>query len=241
MSTNEKPHPTFNAYPDQDCPCGSGQLLRNCCGQPGAIPRNIILEHKALDAKKCDQLVSYYETRKKQWLQVNQTSLEGGKYVQDKQRITQTVDQGKYQKYIDRLIESSLTRILNKHFQKTLYWYERPHVLYYKEGGKYSAHSDSENHNTIIDSWVKVIDRDYSILLYLADDFEGGELLFNRFGFRYKPRRGDLVVFPSDQRYIHTAEPVTNGNRYAIVSWCSVAESERRFAMPENARLVASQ
>jgi len=239
MTADKMLHPSFNAHPDESCPCDSGQLLRDCCGRAGVIPKNIILEHEAIDARKCEQLVSYYETRKKHWLQVNQTTLEGGKYVRDEQRITQTVDQGKYQKTIDKLIETHLTRILSKHFQKTLYWYERPHVLYYMAGGKYDVHADAENHNTLVDSWIKARDRDYSILVYLTDDFEGGELLFNRFGFRYKPKRGDLVVFPSDNRYLHTAEPVTSGHRYAIVSWCSVAESERKFEMPANARLVA--
>ena len=60
------------------------------------------------------------------------------------------------------------------------------------------------------------------MLIYLNDDFKGGMLRFDRFNYRVKPRAGMAVLFPSDCRYIHEAENVTDGVRYAIVSWASV-------------------
>jgi predicted 2-oxoglutarate/Fe(II)-dependent dioxygenase YbiX len=83
------------------------------------------------------------------------------------------------------------------------------------------------------------MDRDYSMLFYVNDDYEGGHINCLMFNYRYEPRRGDLVLFPSDHRYVHTAEPVTRGNRYAIVSWAAVKESRKvKMGPPASAHMV---
>lgn len=58
-----------------------------------------------------------------------------------------------------------------------------------------------------------------SAILYLNDDYEGGELEFVAFGEKYKPKAGTLVLFPSNYAYTHIAHPVTSGTKYAIVTW----------------------
>lgn len=63
--------------------------------------------------------------------------------------------------------------------------------------------------------------RDISLLIYLRDDFEGGELHFKRLNYSLKPKAGMLVWFPSDVRFEHMAKPVTHGNRLAIISWAT--------------------
>ena len=56
----------------------------------------------------------------------------------------------------------------------------------------------------------KIEDRDYSMLLYLNDDFEGS-LRFEFFNFTYQPRKGDLLIFPSNCLYLHEARKVEEG------------------------------
>ena len=58
-------------------------------------------------------------------------------------------------------------------------------------------------------------------MLYLSDDFEGGAVAFTKLGYTVQPKAGMLVAFPSDERYLHEAQPVISGTRYAIVSWAS--------------------
>jgi predicted 2-oxoglutarate/Fe(II)-dependent dioxygenase YbiX len=43
-----------------------------------------------------------------------------------------------------------------------------------------------------------------------------------------------LVYFPSDNRYLHTALPVTKGTRHAIVSWISQHGVEKLRPPPED-------
>jgi len=58
-----------------------------------------------------------------------------------------------------------------------------------------------------------------SAILYLNDDYEGGEVEFVAFNEKYKPKAGTLILFPSNYAYTHIAHPVTKGTKYAIVTW----------------------
>ena len=58
-------------------------------------------------------------------------------------------------------------------------------------------------------------------LLYLNDDFSGGELYFPQHeNFTIKPRPGLLAVFSGDENHLHGVTPVNDGTRYAFsVFW----------------------
>ena len=44
---------------------------------------------------------------------------------------------------------------------------------------------------------------EYAVLLYLNDDYEGGEIYFPDYDLKIKPEIGDLIFFPGTQRYMH--------------------------------------
>lgn len=106
-------------------------------------------------------------------------------------------------------------------------WFERPQILRYSAGGKYDPHADAENMDAKTRQWFRSQDRDISVLLYLNDDYEGGELGFDKLGYEFKPEAGMLVAFPSDHRYLHAARPTLSGTRYVIVSWAAVLGTPR--------------
>jgi predicted 2-oxoglutarate/Fe(II)-dependent dioxygenase YbiX len=86
---------------------------------------------------------------------------------------------------------------------------ESYNLLRYQTGEEYKSHYDGG----IADQ------RSISPILYLNDDYEGGELEFTNFGLKIKPEAGSLFIFPSNFPYSHIAHPVTNGTKYAIVTW----------------------
>lgn len=59
------------------------------------------------------------------------------------------------------------------------------------------------------------------MLLYLNDDYEGGELCFPRQGITIRPEKGMVVMFPSNFQYPHQAFEVRKGVKYVVVSWFS--------------------
>jgi predicted 2-oxoglutarate/Fe(II)-dependent dioxygenase YbiX len=87
-------------------------------------------------------------------------------------------------------------------------------LLRYGPGQGYSEHVDSMPGSSSIYG-----QRLLSALLYLNDDFEGGELHFSRQGLTYNPEAGSLVLFPSNFCFPHASLPVHKGNKYAVVTW----------------------
>ncbi len=224
----------YTAATDSDnCPCGSQHSFANCCNKdPSSPPKGVVLIQHAVPDKTCDNLVKYLKNQPKQWLEIIQGNDASGNTVsvKDPSRRTEAIHLGKFRKKISMIVEKNLKQIIQDQLGATLQWYEAPDVMYYSAGGLYQTHSDSENFNSAAGVWQKFSDRDYSLLIYLSDDFEGGQLSFNRFGYSHTPQKGDLIFFPSDNRYLHTADPVTAGNRYVIVSWCATKESNKHFS-----------
>lgn len=90
-------------------------------------------------------------------------------------------------------------------------FFEHYNFLKYSEGTEYKAHYDSGGTATI--------HRYLSAILYLNDDYEGGELEFVNFNVKIKPAKGTLILFPSNYAYAHVAHPVKSGTKYALVTW----------------------
>jgi predicted 2-oxoglutarate/Fe(II)-dependent dioxygenase YbiX len=107
---------------------------------------------------------------------------------------------------------------------------ESPQFLYYNVGGKYDLHNDSEDF--INGTLERVCERDVTILLYLNDDYEGGELELPDWGCKFKPKAGTLIAFPSYIDFSHRVHPVTSGQRYNLVSW--ICTNDRIYERPYN-------
>lgn len=87
--------------------------------------------------------------------------------------------------------------------------HEHYNALKYSGGQEYKAHYDGGTDTG----------RGISALVYLNEDFDGGEIEFVNFGVKIKPQKGMLILFPSNYAYSHIAHPVTLGTKYALVTW----------------------
>lgn len=126
---------------------------------------------------------------------------------------------------LNDIVQSSVSQFINPFYGVQVRDWEAVHILHYGVGGHYTAHVDAETlykDEDGRDYWEKTLDRDLSIVYFLNDDFEGGELKFSELDVRVAPQAGTLVCFPSDHNYIHGVVPVTSGHRYSIVTWLRV-------------------
>lgn len=106
---------------------------------------------------------------------------------------------------------------LKQYYHQNLKQVEIPQFLCYDINGKYDVHNDSED---FIDGKLKrIANRDLTILAYLNDDYEGGELEFPDFGLKIKPKENMVIVFPSYYEFQHKVNPVTDGKRYTLAAW----------------------
>jgi hypothetical protein len=78
-------------------------------------------------------------------------------------------------------------------------------------------HADSQN----MDGTPKDGCSDFhvSAVVYLNDNFEGGELVFPKIKYSYKPVAGSCIMFPSNIEYSHYVASVTSGERLALPFW----------------------
>ncbi len=98
-------------------------------------------------------------------------------------------------------------------------------------GGYHSRHADNCRQNEQGD-WVAnhTPQRDVSAIYYLNDAFEGGEIVFERAQLVVKPRRGLLLVFPSDGDHQHEVLAVRSGVRHTMPIWFT---KQQRYALAD--------
>jgi len=208
----------------------AGTQIRNGQREEAIVPPGIIIIRDFLNAETCKQITDFADNKGGQILQVMfRDPLTGEVKTQpDQGRKTEYVNIKGLERDLSGLLETACRSILTPHYQIDIEWYEKPTMLRYGPGGKYEHHSDSENWDAVARTWNRFCDRAYSLLIYLNEDFTGGSLYYQNFDFRLAPTTGTLVAFPSDHRYVHRAEPVASGTRYAIVSWV-VVKGRRSF------------
>ena len=56
-----------------------------------------------------------------------------------------------------------------------------------------------------------------SILLFLNDDYEGGQFFVA--DKEYETKKGSAIVFPSNFMFPHEVKEVTSGERWSVVTW----------------------
>jgi hypothetical protein len=98
------------------------------------------------------------------------------------------------------------------------------HVVYYEafnfvkyegEGTHFNIHAD---HGPAYNCTV-------SAVIYINDDYEGGEIEFPRLDkYVHKPRVGDIAVFPSNYIYEHASLPMKSGTKYCVVVMTDINE-----------------
>ena len=88
-------------------------------------------------------------------------------------------------------------------------------VKYEGEGSHFNVHAD---HGPAYNCTV-------SAVIYINDDYEGGELKFPRLdNLIYKPRIGDIVLCPSNYIYEHASLPIKSGTKYCVVVMTDINE-----------------
>ena len=106
--------------------------------------------------------------------------------------------------------------------------FELTKVLHYAVGQRFAPHFD------FIDPATKGFageleargQRLATFLVYLNDDYEGGETEFKAIGLRHRGRRGDALLFANvdlagnpDRRTLHAGLPPTRGEKWVLSQW----------------------
>jgi len=84
-------------------------------------------------------------------------------------------------------------------------------------GGGYHVWHDENSgvaHATRVAVWM----------VYLNDDYEGGETEFLYYKRRIQPKKGTLLIWPAGLTHAHRGGLVLSGNKYVVTGWYHVTE-----------------
>lgn len=83
----------------------------------------------------------------------------------------------------------------------------------YRAGASMGKHTDSYG----ADSPATI-----SVVCYLNDDYEGGEIIFQDQNIIIKPNAGDIVIFPSKPPFFHQSSKIISGEKYMAPGFWSI-------------------
>jgi predicted 2-oxoglutarate/Fe(II)-dependent dioxygenase YbiX len=107
--------------------------------------------------------------------------------------------------------------------------FEPAQIMRYGVGEEFRPHHDflDPAHGGHGPQLARFGQRIATFLIYLNDDFEGGETVFPKAGFRYRGRKGDALLFANvdaatrapDPLTLHAGEPPTRGEKWIFSQW----------------------
>ena len=169
----------------------------------------------AITDAECNEVISYIRTRTTPavsssdmpWHDGNSVSWEN---IQDS-KVKRIVTAYKYK----------LCQIAANHYGELVYPNFTDMVLWVP-GKSMMPHTDD---GQLLESAEYLRTRKYTAVLYLNDDFVGGEtFVLNEQGERqfFKPVKGTALVMTSDKRCMHGVNILTSGLRYTLAVWMTV-------------------
>jgi len=95
------------------------------------------------------------------------------------------------------------------------------HIMKYEVGDVFPPHQDS--------SIQCPIESDWGLVLYINDDFEGGDLYYPEKNITYVPKSGDLVIHGATKEFSHGTTPIVSGTKYVATSFAFLFPRKPQF------------
>jgi prolyl 4-hydroxylase len=103
--------------------------------------------------------------------------------------------------------------------------FEVAKLLHYNPGEAFSRHGDFF-HAWMTEEIEARGQRVATFLIYLNDDYDGGETEFVEVGYKFKGRKGDALLFINvdregvgDPMSLHAGQPTTRGEKWVLSQW----------------------
>jgi hypothetical protein len=64
--------------------------------------------------------------------------------------------------------------------------------------------------------------RKVATIIYLNDDFDGGETFYPQYDIKIKPEKGKLAIHLGDSNHLHGVTEIKNGTRYTLAGFWGV-------------------
>lgn len=126
------------------------------------------------------------------------------------------------------VIKYRLLPMASSRFGRRLTLYLNPYLRKYPNGLWLGRHCDSEGEDdngplpfsSYSDDYAKCPTLiEYSVNIYLNDNYDGGEINFTKLRHSIKPEAGQLIMHPSGIEYSYEVSQISNGDRYSLAAF----------------------
>jgi predicted 2-oxoglutarate/Fe(II)-dependent dioxygenase YbiX len=197
------------------------------------VVANILIKDAAIPAQVCDEIVASLRTLGDGTVLAD---AENNVQVTDKTVRVVTLMHSKRRGFVNRVLAHLILNHVEPFFKAEMEYWNAPVLLKYTSGGFYLPHVDGEQWKSN-DTWIRIYDRDYSIVVFLNEDYEGGNFVLPDHHVIVTPQKGRLVAFPSSHFYRHGAEKTISGERFQLVSWLTATGTPRTNTPPYSGHL----
>ena len=169
---------------------------------------------EVFDEKTCRTIIDLFESSN-----IKQRVENGGLPTFTQVNLNVLAEKG-YQKFTQLLCYKVLEvmKVYKRDLPEYVNWFpdkfafEELRIKKYEPGSddQFSLHVDVQDHESA--------KRYLAFLVYLNDDFKGGETTFPYNNLTVKPKTGTVLVFPPTWQYPHIGKPVKSGSPKYIMS-----------------------
>ena len=190
----------------------------NTKGELGITQNRIVEIPNFVTPEEASGMISYFESKAEMWGDIAFYGSSGMGIMHDDE---ETKEHGLYPTFFKELTEKyrlAVKEVFGRDVKPNT-----SHAQKWDVCGFASPHSDNSDFDGKPTSFQ--INK-YVGILYLNNDYDGGNLFFPDHGVDFKPPAYSFITFPGGIENIHGVREITNGTRYTMVSFWDFAESE---------------
>jgi len=206
-------------------------------GDKGFIKEDVVFYNNFLTPEECETLVKVFEDPEQPW-SMSAFFESYGMSIMPEDPILERY--GLPRDYFGKLA-NRLHKVVEDAHQRPVKSVSS-HAQKWQVGAFAPFHSDNTDMEGNPSAWEK---SKLVCLLYINDDYEGGELDFRDHDISIKPVAGQLITFPGGFENIHQVLPVKGSTRHTIGAFWDYAESvyseERMKAWEEEIQKVREE
>lgn len=116
----------------------------------------------------------------------------------------------RYQNQLKNIIENRFNVLLNNNV---------PYIVAWRVGDGQAPHADKELPDGTPNNYPG---NDIASLMYLTDEYSGGEIYFPNQNLTIRPKVGSAIFFPGDKEYLHGVNTVAEGIRFTSPAFWNI-------------------
>lgn len=184
----------------------------------------ILIIRDLLSPELCQKLCQSFENSYEKFANRDGNEFWDGRYIWMDQLPNAEIDSIRIMQQIRQI---ATLQILQSYAPEYFVYSDTAQLVKWTEGQELTPHADNIEPDGKPNTTPK---RAFSSVLYLNDDYEGGETYFPGHNVRFKPKAGTMVLFGSGAGYVHGVTKVKKGVRYMYAGWFTFESDARDFS-----------